>query len=76
MGTLIAMSETHHRAPSEILKIDDPYTAWCIDEAAVYISAQIKRHKKPKWRKEQRRQAGGNAEIISRLLISGMATSE
>lgn len=76
MGTLIVMSEMHNRAPSEILDISDPYTAWCLNEAAAYISAQIKRHKKPKWRKEQHSPAGGNAEVISKLLISGMATSE
>ena len=66
------MSEMQRRAPSEILDINDPYTAWCLDEAATYINAQIKRHKKPKWHRE--RAGGDNQKVLSALLMSGMAT--
>ena len=36
------MSERYRVRPSEIMNVEDEYTAYCLDEACVYISSKIK----------------------------------
>ena len=38
--------------PSELLGIDDEYTAFCFDEACAYIVAQMRDGKEPRFRKK------------------------
>ncbi len=42
-----------NRLPSEILRIDDEYTAFCFDEACLYIINQIENKKKPHFKDEK-----------------------
>lgn len=42
-----------NRLPSEILRIDDEYTAFCFDEACLYIINQIENKKKPHFADEE-----------------------
>lgn len=44
---VINMYEIYKTKPSDLLGIDDPYTAFCFDEACAYIVAQIKDGKEP-----------------------------
>ena len=39
--TLLGMSQTYRSRPSELLHIDDPYTAYCIDEAVFVYHALL-----------------------------------
>lgn len=41
------MSKIYHCRPSEILKIDDEYTAFCFDEACAVIISRIQAGEKP-----------------------------
>ncbi len=40
-----------------MLEIDDGYTAFCIDEAAAYVTAQLQAGKRPVTRAENRETA-------------------
>lgn len=73
MQLLLATSKLYDTRPSSLMDISDPYTAYCFDEAAAYIVAQIKAKKKPHWTKEIRHEAGGNKAVAQRLLLSGAA---
>lgn len=75
MASVVAMSEMYRQRPSEIIDVGDPYTAYCLDEAAAYISAQLKSRKRPRWKKEPRIETGGNKAVIENLLLSGMAST-
>ena len=41
------MSDFYKCKPSEILHLNDEYTAFCFDEACLYISLQMQRGQKP-----------------------------
>lgn len=41
------MSQRYRKAPSEILAIDDPYTAYCLDEACAIIANKIDQKEEP-----------------------------
>lgn len=75
MASVVAMSEMYGQRPSEIMDIGDPYTAYCLDEAAVYISAQLKSRKRPRWKRESHIETGGNKAVIESLLLNGMAST-
>lgn len=38
---MIAQAQRYKKLPSEIIKIDDEYTAFCFDEACAYIMGKI-----------------------------------
>ena len=40
MAQIIEMSRAYQKRPSEILGIDDEYTAYCFDEVALYLLAK------------------------------------
>jgi hypothetical protein len=37
----------YNRTPSEVLRIEDEYTAFCFDEACAFIRAKMEHPKKP-----------------------------
>lgn len=39
--TVLGMMQRFNVRPSEIMAIDDPYTAYCLDEACLYIVNQL-----------------------------------
>ncbi len=46
------MSQMYRCRPSEILHIDDEYTAFCLDEACVVIRAKLDNKEQPTFKKE------------------------
>lgn len=45
------MSKRFKVRPSEILEIEDVYTAYCFDEACVYILSKVENGEKPNFKK-------------------------
>lgn len=45
------MSKKFKVRPSEILEIEDAYTAYCFDEACVYILSKVENGEKPNFKK-------------------------
>lgn len=43
------MSELYHTRPSQLLNIEDEYTAHCLDEACMYITLMMRQGKEPQW---------------------------
>lgn len=41
------MAQRYRNRPSELLHIDDPYIAYCVDEAGAYMLAQLDEGKRP-----------------------------
>lgn len=41
------MSEFYGQRPSVLLDIEEPYTAYCLDEACAFISNKLKAGEKP-----------------------------
>lgn len=39
--SLLGMSKRYGHRPSRIVGVDDPYAAWCLDEACMYILCRI-----------------------------------
>lgn len=50
MMTLIAMAQRYRTRPSELLYLDDPYAAYCLDEVCCWISQQLEEGKRPFFR--------------------------
>lgn len=48
---IINLHHANKCRPSEIMDIDDPYTAFCFDEAINYIVMQIKEGNEPCFKK-------------------------
>lgn len=46
---MINQANRYKKLPSEIAKIEDEYTAFCFDEACMYISNEIEKGNTPKW---------------------------
>ena len=55
--------------PSEILGIDDCFTAYCFDEACCFILSQLEEGKRPFFRRESAGSGGasGNSQTIALL---------
>lgn len=53
MLRIINQSNKYKKLPSEILKIEDEYMAFCFDEACMYISNELEQGNKPKWGDEE-----------------------
>lgn len=50
---LINMASLYKCRPSEIMGLtNDPYTAYCLDEACTYIKIQLDNEKQPKFTKK------------------------
>lgn len=44
------MARDYRKRPSDLLHIDDPYTAYCLDEACFLISTRIQNGEAPVFR--------------------------
>lgn len=53
MLRIINQANKYRKLPSEILRIDDEYVAFCFDEACMYISNEIEQGNKPRWEDEK-----------------------
>lgn len=53
MLRIISQANKYKKLPSEILRIDEEYIAFCFDEACMYISNEIEQGGKPKWKDEE-----------------------
>lgn len=47
---LVGLASIYKARPSSLFDIEDPYTAFCFDEACAYISAKIKNGEEPKFK--------------------------
>jgi hypothetical protein len=72
---LVLTARQWRTRPSELLDIDDPYVAYCVDEACAYIAEQTDRKKKPafpKPEKDGQAAKGGawttNSDLVEDLL--------
>lgn len=52
MESVITMSKLYGCLPSEILGIEDNYTAFCFNEACAYICSKLLQDEKPMYRTE------------------------
>jgi len=48
----IGLAESYQCRPSSLFDIQDPYTAYCFDEACAYIKAKIKAGEQPVFREQ------------------------
>ena len=44
---MLSLANTYRCRPSTLLDIDDPYTAYCFDEACAYIVNKIEKGQEP-----------------------------
>lgn len=47
MYDLLTMAEAYRQKPSELLAVEDPYTAFCFDEACLYIRSRMQAGEQP-----------------------------
>ena len=75
MASLLLMTKHLGIKPSEALGIDDPYTAFCLNEVAAYHLARIANGDEPHWfiSPDSQTQAGNRA-TIAQLEAQGMVT--
>ena len=50
----LATAKAYRQKPSELLALDDPYTAYCLDEACLYIEARRSGGEAPVYQKTVR----------------------
>lgn len=53
--TVIATAQTFNCLPSEVMGIEDEYTAYCFNEACMNVLARIKDGQKPDYNKIKRK---------------------
>lgn len=46
---ILSLSQIYNKRPSEILYVDDEYTAYCFDEACAIIVNRMKNKESPKF---------------------------
>ena len=56
------MSRLYHSRPSEILGIDDEYTAYCLDEACALIISKIDNDEEPNFNKKEKKKESKKVE--------------
>lgn len=62
------MVKIYNDKPSNLLKIDDPYTAFCLDEAIAEFIINIENKKKPRFRVEKGRNSTNSNPGLNLLL--------
>ena len=55
LNRILNLSEAKRRDPSEIMQIEDEYTAFCFNEACNYIVSQIKDGNEPQYEKKKKK---------------------
>ena len=75
---VLRMSDCYNKAPSDIMGIsDDPYTAYCFDEACMFIKHMIHQEKKypvfgrSELTKEEDKYSGRFANLYRRIREGG-----
>ena len=58
------MCETYEIRPSELLKIDDEYTAYCFDQALAEFVLRLNNKEKPIFNNEDKRNNPGLALLL------------
>ena len=48
------MSKTYHTRPSEVIRIEDEYTAYCFDEACAYFLSELSENKQPHFLEDEK----------------------
>ncbi len=61
------MAQEYNKRPSEIMYIEDHYTAFCFDEACFYITTQLRDKKRPKWIDRVKEKLNNNSELFEML---------
>lgn len=59
------LAETYRTPPSQLLRIEDTYAAWCLDEAVADYIARLREGQRP--RAADADKPEGNLELIRRL---------
>lgn len=49
---MIAISRQFKKRPSEVIEVEDEYTAYCFDEACSYILGKLEAGEEPQFKKE------------------------
>lgn len=66
--TVIFMAQRFRSKPSDVLRIEDGYVAYCFDEASCWIMAQLDEGKRPFFgRGDKNGAASGNADTIAMM---------
>lgn len=55
---VINQAQKFNKLPSEIIRLEDEYTAFCFDEACMYIINQLESEKKPIWAEDAVKEDG------------------
>lgn len=55
---VINQSQKFNKLPSEIIRLEDEYTAFCFDEACMYIISQLENDKNPTWPEDIEKEDG------------------
>ena len=59
------MARKYGKLPSQIVGIEETYTAFCLDEACAYIETQLEQGKEPRWiDKEEEEKKDGLAYLL------------
>lgn len=77
--TLIHLARMNRQRPSSLMAIDDPYTAYCLDEACLYMVQQAMEKREPDFglperrkREKGSREAASNAGALRALAALGI----
>ena len=64
------MARTYKIRPSQILRIENDYDAFCFDEACDYILSELlaEKPKTPKWKDEEKHDGSGNKSTIEWMM--------
>ncbi|MBE6760228.1 MAG: hypothetical protein E7554_09135 [Ruminococcaceae bacterium] len=71
--SLLGMSKRYGQRPSLLLGVEDPYAAWCLDEACMYIMCRIEndgRLPRPLQRLSEPR--GNSAAVLGMINTKGV----
>lgn len=63
----MGMAQRYGKTPAEILRIEDPYTAYCFDEACAVIASKMDEGEKPNFVVHYR----SASELYSKILNGG-----
>ena len=72
------MATLNKARPSELLGVDDPYVAWCLDEACLFIIDKARKDKKepdfnrPKRLEKQKEKETTNSAAVAAFAALGV----
>ena len=55
LNRILNLARAQGRTPSEVLGLDDEYTAFCFDEACEYIVDRFKKGDEPQYEKKKKK---------------------